>query len=344
MAAERPEDRETEPLIAAARWHDRLNSDPSVAERAAFDEWSRASTENALAYEAVEQAWVKTRELAAHPDILALRHETITRTVLRQSLPRRRFAMASAAALLALVMGTSLWIYRTSSAVERPVSVATAAPSAPLRSFSTQTGERLTVALEDGSQLYLDTGTTINVRYTSQIRQLVLERGQALFDVAKAPLRPFSVTVGDRIVTAYGTRFNIKHDGPTIEVALIKGSVGVDARGNPPGSNVIMQPNERLVAAGNQVSVTHYSDLGRFVSWKDGVVQFDNSSMADAVHELNRYLSSPIHIGDPEVKNIRISGSFPTGSSASFLEAVQFSFPVQAERDANGAISLQSRH
>lgn len=343
MAVERPDDRETDPLIAAAHWHDLLHSDPSVGERAAFDAWSRASTENASAYETVEQAWAKARALAAHPDILALRHETITRTVLHQSLPRRRFAMASAAALLALIVGASLWIYRPSTSAQRPASIA-AAPSAPLRSFSTKIGERLTVALEDGSQLYLDTGTTIQVRYTPQIRQLVLERGQALFDVAKAPSRPFSVTVGDRIVTAYGTRFNIKHDGPTIEVALLKGSVGVDARGDPPGSNVIMRPNEHLVAAGDRVSITHFSDLGRFVSWKDGVVQFDNDSMADAVSELNRYLSSPIHIGDPEVKKIRISGSFPTGSSASFLEAVQFSFPVQAERDANGAISLRSRH
>ncbi len=324
-------DDDPEPLSTAARWHDHLSG--TSPDRAAFDAWIAASPENAAAYEHVQRSWAGARALADRPEILAIRHETLARMVVRRSQPSYRLAGAGLAAAALLSVCTMLWIAERSD-VPRPLAATPA--SKPYRTFSTKIGERLDVTLEDGSRISLDTDTTVKLRFTPRLRELVLEKGQALFEVAKAPQRPFTVAVGDRIVTAYGTKFNIRRDQDTIEVALIKGAVGVRSRNASDPASVVMHPNEQLVANGERQSVTHYANLDRIISWNDGVIQLDNASMSHAVNEINRYLVTPIGIDDPRVGAIRISGSFPTGSSAAFLEAVQVTLPVRVERDRSG--------
>lgn len=338
---ERSIDDEAGLLMVAARWHDRLTS--GTVDLLVFQTWLNASPDHAQAYALVQQSWASARAQADEPEILAIRHETLARTVQEQPTPIWRYAGMALAASLVLMLCATLWIYGGYGAPEKVQTASVIPAQAPFRTIGTKVGERLTITLEDGSKLYLDTDSSVKLRYTLQARQLVLEKGQALFDVAKDPSRPFTVTVGGRVVTAYGTRFNIKRSRQSVEVALIEGSVGVRPDGGQSDDGVRLRPNDRLVAYGDRVSVKHYSSLDRFLSWREGVVQFDNLSLADAVEELNRYLVDPIHIGDARVGAIRISGSFPVGSSAAFLEAVQFSFPAYVDRDRNGQIMLRYR-
>lgn len=338
MTAHSSLDDDPEPLSAAARWHDHLSG--ASPDRAAFDAWIAASPENAIAYERVQRSWASARALADRPEILAIRHETLARAVLRRSRPSYRLAGAGMAAAALLSVCTALWIVERNDASR---TVAALPASMSYRTFSTKIGERLDVTLEDGSRLSLDTDTTVKLRFMPRLRELALEKGQALFEVAKAPQRPFTVAVGDRTVTAYGTKFNIRRDQDTIAVALIKGSVGVRRRNASVPAILVMHPNEQLVAKGERQSLTRYANLDRIVSWKDGIVQFDNASVSYAVNEINRYLVTPIGLDDSRVGAIRISGSFPTGSSAAFLEAVQVTLPIRVERDRSGKPWLRYR-
>jgi transmembrane sensor len=61
------------------------------------------------------------------------------------------------------------------------------------------------------------------------------------------------------------------------------------------------------------------------------------------VAELNRYAPHALVVKDGRAGALRISGAFRTGESATFAEALETSFPVQAVTRADGTIELSSR-
>src|ERR1700730_8306871 len=87
----------------------------------------------------------------------------------------------------------------------------------------TAVGEQRTLTLEDGTRVYLNTNSRAIVHYDKKLRQVNLEKGEALFEVAKRPDWPFVVTAGDRQVTALGTAFIVRRGGKDFAVTLLEG-------------------------------------------------------------------------------------------------------------------------
>src|SRR3546814_1264895 len=75
--------------------------------------------------------------------------------------------------------------------------------------YRTVLGERRVVTLADGSTVSLDAASEVRVAYSERARELALVRGQARFDVAHDPRRPFAVQARDQRVVATGTAFNV---------------------------------------------------------------------------------------------------------------------------------------
>src|SRR5207245_2615866 len=111
-----------------------------------------------------------------------------------------------------LVLGVAVW-WSLKHSVLAPRDLPTLAhateapnPAIPLiREASTDIGERSVLALADGSKVTLNTASAVRADYTGRERRLTLVRGEAFFDVAKDPTRPFMVTAGSRQVIAVGT-------------------------------------------------------------------------------------------------------------------------------------------
>jgi transmembrane sensor len=102
-----------------------------------------------------------------------------------------------------------------------------------------------------------------------------------------------------------------------------------------------MAPGEQLVAssAGLEVKPANVREL---VSWQSGRVRFNNTRLADAVAEMNRYSRTKILVDDQSAGDIRITGAFRTGQSYSFAQTVSEAFPVQVEQHGE-TIRLHSR-
>ncbi|WP_198526918.1 FecR domain-containing protein, partial [Sphingomonas sp. Ant20] len=132
--------------------------------------------------------------------------------------------MLAAAACATVVAPLALWRFADDTpavqVAETPV-------------YRTATRQRLMVTLSDGSRLTLDTDTRVRMAYTRTERRLVLERGQALFEVAKHQTRPFVVTAGAQAVTAHGTAFDVRLETSAVRVALLEGLVSVAGKGAP---------------------------------------------------------------------------------------------------------------
>jgi transmembrane sensor len=93
--------------------------------------------------------------------------------------------------------------------------------------IETDRGERREVVLADGSLLQVDPETRLRVKYSDSVRRVFLERGRALFHVAKNPSRPFLVQADDATVRAVGTAFGVEQLLQGIIVTVAEGRVAV---------------------------------------------------------------------------------------------------------------------
>jgi len=105
------------------------------------------------------------------------------------------------------------------------------APAVQLRlqaDHVTATAETRSVRLEDGSLVRLGPESALAVDYAADVRDVRLLRGEAFFDVAHNPARPFRVAAKGATTTVLGTAFDVRLQGEGVEVGVGRGHVRVD--------------------------------------------------------------------------------------------------------------------
>lgn len=91
--------------------------------------------------------------------------------------------------------------------------------------FTTKIGEKLSHTMSDGSIIWLNSSTKIQVDYSTDYRRINLLNGEAHFEVAKDSSRPFEVYANDRLIRAIGTAFSVHKLNGKIEVLVSEGTV-----------------------------------------------------------------------------------------------------------------------
>ncbi len=210
------------------------------------------------------------------------------------------------------------------------------------------------LTLADGSIVNLDARSRLRVSFENEVRFVALESGQASFQVAKDPARPFRVRAGEHTVVALGTEFNIEILRDTLLVTLIEGHVAVVASESDAASGsalpetgsesaVELNVGQQFVAAGRErAQVRNGVDLGRATAWQNGKLFFNDEPLASAAERMNRYARVQIQV-DPAIERIGISGVFKAGDTNAFMDAVTSYFPVRADRTDDGQIRLERR-
>ena len=326
-------------LAEASFWRVHL-AEHELETSSAFEAWLASDPENSTAWHQVQVGWVAVGEQASSSDLLQLRRNALRRAQRAGRpnwTPSRRIALIASCFLVCLITGwdgaawwRSVW---------------------PIR-YETASGERRVITLDDGSRVSLDASSRLEVRYSKEQRKLVLLAGQARFDVAHNVLRPFLVVARDHTVIATGTAFNIDLLGPTELVTLIEGRVVIAASQDssppltafqhPPLPDITLTPGQQAVFQPMSRSILANVDLKRTGAWEAGMLDFDNEPLASVAMRMNRYTDQDI-IVSPNVANMKISGVFKTGDTATFVDAVSHYLPVAAtERD--GAILLAADH
>ncbi|MFC5373637.1 FecR family protein [Brevundimonas faecalis] len=310
------------PAEAAAHWLVRLDGDEvTAAEEAAFDAWLSNSEANRAAYARACEAWEAVDQDALDPTVQALRI-----SVLAGRRPKRRPPMAQVAAIAAaLVLSIGLGVV----AVDGP---GVAAWMAGETRYATDVGERLDIVLADGTSLTLNTDSRLAVRYRGDRREVRMDRGQAYFDVAHDPSRPFSVEGGGRRVTALGTRFEVRVDPHAFSTTLLEGSIVVDplrTAADAAPKRMVLEPGETLTARPGRKAVVATRATSAAPAWREGLIEFNDESLAAAVAELNRYNRHPIRLRDERLRTLSVSGVFKAGRPEGFMEAMSALYPVQ---------------
>jgi len=222
------------------------------------------------------------------------------------------------------------------------------------KSYETGVGGREKMELADGSTVDLNTNTELNVRISGSRRDIMLERGEALFHVAHDSNRPFYVTAGGTVVRAVGTEFSVRiRDSEHVDVLVAEGRVAVGAPGREANfENPSLLAAAPKVSAGEAASVHRNAvdrriipanDITRMLAWTGGYLAFQGETLDDAVQEFNRYNERKIAIADPSIVKIQVGGSFRTTDPDSFIAALQHSFGLQAQvGDNTGDIRLSA--
>lgn len=306
---------------AAAFWYARLQGDAGPDDRRRFAEWRLASAEHRRAWDALERADRRLDALIGHP-ALAARLADARRGTDRPARPggasfsgpfSGTARLALAASLTLAILGGAAFV--ASPWMRRPA----ARPAAPTGThYATAVGERRTITLADGSRVTLDTDSALFVpRPWGGRRDVTLVRGQALFDVARDPARPFVVTSRGRTVRALGTRFAVRDEPDRFSVALLEGKVRVDLP-QAGATARILAPGDTLDLQGKTLTLRH-GHAAAEAGWMRGRLSFDARPLADIVAELNRYSPRRIVLDDAALGQRAFSGTFdlsPEGSRA----------------------------
>lgn len=337
------------PAEAAARWAVRLDRDNVPdEERRAFEAWCGLSAENAAAYERAVSAM---RVFDGAPDSPHL--DALRRAALRYQPERPTSGLNAIAAGIALVVAglAALVAFRSDPIPSEDMPVASLYEKGAA-DYVTRRGERLEVTLPDGSAVTLNTDTDLDVVFDGRHRMVEILRGQAFFNVAKDPLRPFVVLAGGKQIVAVGTAFDVRLEKQRVEVLLVEGRVVVENVTRPgsaaPSSeaskaSIRLNPGETLVATETEVLHTPAQDPERRLKWRDGLIEFDNTTLAEAIEEFNRYSVQTIRVEDPELAKLLISGVFRSNSQRKFLEAVTSLHPVAVEYRGPNEFALVAR-
>ncbi len=209
------------------------------------------------------------------------------------------------------------------------------ATNVPRGTHATVVGGMQSVPMVDGSRVLLNTNSQVSIALSEHERRVELKHGEAFFEVAKDPNRPFVVVAGDKRIIAVGTAFSVRHDGDELQLIVSEGTVRMETPSKhikPPGP----------LSAGSVVRARHddmlvqreaLADIERSLSWRNGVLTFRDTPLSSAVTEFNRYNTRPIVIEDDQVAALQIGGIFRATQPEAFVRLLSEGFPIQVVMD-----------
>jgi transmembrane sensor len=189
------------------------------------------------------------------------------------------------------------------------------------------------------------------VKYSRRSRDLWLVAGQARFDVAHEPERPFSVTAGRERIVATGTAFDVDMVGPQILVALIEGHVvvisdglpnekygHVDSPANADARRIELRPGEQLVTSPLEPPRVHNVNVLHATAWQNGQLIFEDEPLSAVLDRLSRYTHRSLRAKDERVARLRVSGVFNVDDLERFVDTISEYLNVHVERSDDGAL------
>ena len=159
-------------------------------------------------------------------------------------------------------------------------------------SISTPKGRQFQLILPDGTKVWLNAASSLKypTHFSGNERKVEI-KGEAYFEVAKNAQKPFIVTLPQGAeVRVLGTHFNINayDNEPAIKTTLLEGAVKVSSMVN--GQSSMLKPGEQAVLKENSPLTIHHSpDLEKVMAWKNGVFNFEDATLQEVMHQLERW-------------------------------------------------------
>lgn len=305
----------------AIDWLMRLREQPrNDALLAAWLDWCVADAANAEAFRRMCDLWNAFDE----PELRAL----LSRLPVATPAPQRRAARTPAWALAAslLIALPALWLAYSQWQAPPPLL------------HQTRIAEVDTRHMTDGSRVDVGAGSRIISEYREKRRQVTVEHGEAYFEVAPDPQRPFVVRAGGITVRALGTAFNVRTGASRTVITVTEGRVEVLARNwlgldrPPAGQPVLLGPGQQAIhdMIRDDIRVVR-AEPEAVTAWRLGeqTFRFVNEPLGDVLAYVNRYSHRRIHVLDPELARRTFTGTVHHDRGEDWLLALERAYPLR---------------
>jgi len=325
----------------ACAWIAQLDGgEPSEEDLRAFREWIQRSPHHRQEIRRLSALW---------GDLNALTELTVPAEKTRRpwfEFPRVRVAACAAVALFGIAI---LVVVHRPGPEAPPVVIGT--------DYATVVGERKLVVLVDGSKVLLNTQSQLHVDFSARRRIVRLLKGEAYFEVAHNPDRPFLVYAGANMVRAVGTAFSVHVHKSDIAVVVSEGTVELSsmesgAKDKGPDGAPARMIKLAAITAGQSATIDQNveaiqtippAEVSRKLSWREGVLSFSGEPLEQVVEEVSRYTRVTIVISDPAIRRIAIGGYFKAGETDAMFEALETSFGVRVKRINDRLVYLSAK-
>jgi transmembrane sensor len=201
-------------------------------------------------------------------------------------------------------------------------------------SEQTKRGQKSVLQLPDGTTVHLNSKTTLEFpkSFNGEARDVTLE-GEAFFDVVKDASKPFIVRTKHASIAVLGTSFNIEaREKKTTAVTLVEGKVRVSSA----DQQASLEPGQQAVVSleANRIT-TQTVDPQQFIAWKDNVLFFNRTSLADAARKIEDWYDVDVTISSGEIQNCLITGSYKDESLDNVLKSFEFLLEGDITRSGN---------
>ncbi len=236
-----------------------------------------------------------------------------------------RYRLALAAGVAALAIGVSFALYLNRGASQSDV-------------IETAVGELRRVPLADGSTVTAGGRSRVAVQFDGARRDVRLESGEAFFEVARDPSRPFVVRAGDAAIKAIGTAFNVRRTGAHTIVAVAEGVV--EAAGPAGTARLSAGQQIRLGPKSTPAPIAMAPDA--VAAWRERQRQYRAEPLADVVADLARYSTRHIVIQDERIGQLAVTGTVFEREIDKWLNSLEGALPVQVRTDADGTVRISA--
>ena len=277
-----------------------------IAERQDVESWINISEENRKIFINLKEIW-ETAEKAPdniNPDFekawgniqqkTGLQEKQTKQETKRISL--KQILKVAAVILIIIGFGTLIQLYTTKSIIQIE---------------STASTDKKEILLADGTTIFLNQNSKITFpkKFSGTTREIQRE-GEAFFNVAKDSKHPFIIHAQGTEVKVLGTSFNIRANDPSqVLVSVLTGKVAFRSE-NINNQSIYLEKGDcgRYNLQTQQFSKSQFSDEN-FMAWKTGILNFNNTTLNEAIQVLSEYYSKPFEV-EPILQHRQITVSF----------------------------------
>jgi len=316
----------------ASEWVIRLGEGSlSPEQERAFAAWRGADPEHDRRFIAIRRTWAEIPALTGLA-ALAPMERAVVQPVSAAPPPHGRRALFGGLAAIAAA-AAAVFVF----ALPRT-------PVDPEQHYTTALAQSSRIALPDGSVVTLGARSSIVVRFTGAERRVVLQGGEAFFEIAHQAKRPFLVEAGASLVRDIGTKFDVKLGAGTMHVSVQEGQVqiGPTARADTAAATLRAGQHAEIALARADEERARIAVLPSQAAgaWREGRLVYDNARLADLIADVNRYYAPGARLATPEAGELRITASFRTSEIPAFMNALSATLPVRAEAGPDGVFAI----
>ncbi|MCB5184638.1 FecR family protein [Methylobacillus gramineus] len=197
-----------------------------------------------------------------------------------------------------------------------------------LSDYHTTTGERRSMMLADGSELFLNTDSSVNISFDEHQRLIILNQGEIMIktgsDSSSPRNRPLRVQTRHAMLEAIGTQFVVRLQQDTTLLSMQQGKVSMMPAAFHAPQKIAEAGQDYLIYQDRLDSVQLPMEAD---SWTLGALVVKEMPLADFLAEVARYRTG--HLGcDPSVADLRLSGVFQLDDIDKLLALLPHKLPV----------------